>query len=64
VDAVRRRPLDRLLGTILYLVVTLIRRPGRGRSTNNTPIEILKQRYARGGLSRDEYERIRRDLAA
>ena len=37
--------------------------PGTPRAGDD-PIEILKQRYARGELSRDEYERIQRDLAA
>lgn len=27
-----------------------------------TPLEILQARYARGEISRDEYEAIRRDL--
>ncbi|HJQ29478.1 MAG TPA: DUF6019 family protein [Rubrobacter sp.] len=29
-----------------------------------TPREILDERYARGEIGRDEYERVRRDLAA
>jgi len=30
--------------------------------TNQTPEEILKARYARDEISREEYEQIRRDL--
>ncbi len=30
--------------------------------TDQTPAEILKARYARGEISREEYEQIRRDL--
>ncbi len=30
--------------------------------TSQTPLEILKARYARGEISREEYEEIRRDL--
>ena len=30
--------------------------------TNHTPFEILKARYARGEITREEYEQIRRDL--
>ena len=51
--------------TIIYLVVALIRPPGQGtRAPGEEPVEILKRRYARGELSRDEYERMRSDLAA
>ena len=30
--------------------------------TRQTPAEILKARYARGEISREEYEQIRQDL--
>jgi putative membrane protein len=30
----------------------------------DTALEILRQRYARGELTRDEYEQMRRDLEA
>jgi putative membrane protein len=30
--------------------------------TSQTPLEILKARYARGEISREEYEQMHRDL--
>jgi putative membrane protein len=30
--------------------------------TGQTPVEILKARYARGEITREEYEQIHRDL--
>jgi putative membrane protein len=33
--------------------------PGK---TGETPLEILKARYARGEISREEYEKMRQDL--
>ena len=30
--------------------------------TSQTPVEILKARYAAGQISREEYEQVRRDL--
>jgi putative membrane protein len=30
--------------------------------TRQTPLDILKERYVRGEISRDEYEQMRRDL--
>jgi putative membrane protein len=32
--------------------------------SSETPLEILKARYARGEISREEYEQMRRDLEA
>ena len=30
--------------------------------TKQTPVELLKARYARGEITREEYEQMRRDL--
>ena len=41
--------------------------PGRGRSPRNEnelpPLEILDRRYARGEITREEYQNIKQDLA-
>jgi putative membrane protein len=36
----------------------------RPDQTRQTPIELLKARYARGEISREEYEQVRRELEA
>ena len=66
-----------ILALLVYLVVLLKREssnPARGSSTTPpappapaspgmlTPSEVVKMRYARGEISRDEYETIRKDL--
>ena len=51
-------------GGVIYLIVTLVRGSGHERAPQDDPIAILKQRYARGEIGRDEYERMRHDLAA
>jgi putative membrane protein len=35
---------------------------GRSHGATGRPREILDERYARGEISREEYERIRKDL--
>ena len=34
----------------------------RPAQTSQTPLEILKARYARGEISREEYDQMRKDL--
>jgi len=52
-----------LLGGIAALVGWRPQGGGqRQEGTHPTPEEILKQRYARGEISREEYERMRQDL--
>jgi putative membrane protein len=36
--------------------------PNRPAQTSQTPLEILKARYAAGEITREEYEQTRRDL--
>ncbi len=52
-----------LIGLVAY---ALGWRPQFNRSgpaqTSQTPVEILRARYARGEITRDEYEQMRRDL--
>ena len=35
---------------------------GPSREIQQTPLEILKTRYARGEISQEEYHQLRRDL--
>ncbi len=60
-----------MMGVELILVVGIIAyalglrpqfNPARPAQTIQTPVEILKARYANGEISREEYEQQRRDL--
>lgn len=54
-----------VIGLIVALVVVLMRSSNSptGREPGpNQALELLKQRYARGEITRDEYEEIRRDI--
>ena len=49
---------------IVYLV-RWVAEAGRGPArpaSEETPLEILQKRYARGELNRDQYEQMRQDL--
>lgn len=57
-----------LIVLVVVLVWRLLERGGRnsgpGREGGHeTALEILKKRYARGEIDRDEFERMKRDLS-
>ena len=52
-----------IVGAIAYVLGWRPQLNQTGRAQNSeTPLEILKARYARGEISREEYEQMRRDL--
>ena len=53
-----------IVGLIVWGVIALTKH-GSSRSesgTNHSPIDVAKERYARGEISREEFERIKKDL--
>lgn len=55
-----------LIVLVVVLVWRLMERGGRDGSRydggRETPLEILKKRYARGEIDKEEFERVKRDL--
>lgn len=47
---------------IVALAKWLLSAGNPGSSASKQPLDILKQRYARGEITRDQYEQMRRDL--
>ncbi len=62
-----------LIGAGIWLLVTVIRRnsqpqthpptPSASLPAGDTALEILKQRYARGEITKEEYDDMRRAIA-
>ena len=50
-----------LLGVIIWAVVRFTRGTTGGKS--NKALDIAAERYARGDISREEFERIKKDLS-
>ncbi len=53
-----------IIGLIVWGVIALLRRgsPGLSDSEKHSPLDIAKQRYASGEISKEEFERIKKDL--
>jgi len=49
-------------GGVFGLVVWGVNRLTKSGGSSQTPLAIAKARYARGEISREEFEQIRRDL--
>ena len=50
-------------GGVIALVVWVVRQFGGNRASNHSPLDIARERLARGEISKDEFEGIRGDLA-
>jgi putative membrane protein len=54
------------LGLIIWAIVALVRGVGESRGTgssmSDSALEILKRRYARGEINKEEYEEKKKDL--
>jgi len=44
-------------------VVYFVRSKGRCGSSGESALDILKKRYARGEINKDEYEKIKKDIS-
>lgn len=54
-----------VIGGIVWLVVWLARNPNvTTRASGESAIEILKTRYARGEINKEQFDAIRHDLGA
>jgi putative membrane protein len=45
---------------VIYIVVALVKKNGSG--VNETADDILRKRYARGEISKEEFERMKKEI--
>jgi putative membrane protein len=52
-----------IIGLIVWGVIALTRYAGKSTGGRREPLEILKERYAKGEISREEFEQVKKDLS-
>jgi putative membrane protein len=48
---------------VIVLVIYFMLQSQKGRILRETPLESLKRRYAKGEITKEEYDRIKQDLS-
>ena len=51
-----------LVGVVIYYLLQISRSKGSDGSIIETPLDILKKRYAKGEIDKEEFERKKNDL--
>ncbi|MDO9229215.1 MAG: SHOCT domain-containing protein [Syntrophales bacterium] len=51
-----------VIGLLIYYVVEAQKTKGQTPTQNENPLDILRRRYAKGEIAREEYERMKKDL--
>jgi putative membrane protein len=51
-----------VIGLLIYFVVQAQKTKGQTPTQNESPLDILKRRYAKGEIAREEYEKMKKDL--
>jgi putative membrane protein len=51
-----------VIGLLVYFIVQGQKTKGQTPTQNESPMDILKRRYAKGEITREEYERMKKDL--
>jgi len=52
-----------LIGILLYFVIQTAKTKGGVGVSEETPLDILKKRYAKGEITKEEFDRIKRELS-
>ena len=50
------------IGLLIYFFVQTRKTKGRTPTQNESHLDILKRRYAKGEITKEEYERMKKDL--
>ena len=52
-----------VLVALVYCIARFMKGASRDNRTDDTPLDILKGRYAKGEIDKDQFEKMKKDLA-
>jgi len=52
-----------ILVIVVAIAIYFIAQAQKGRTARETPLEILKTRYAKGEITKEDYDRMKQDLS-
>ncbi len=53
-----------VIGLLIYFILQSQKTKGRPPAQGESPLDILKKRYAKGEISKEDFDRMKRDLDA
>ena len=51
-----------VVGVLIYFIVQAQKTKGEMPTQHESPLDILKRRYAKGEIDKEDYERMKKDL--
>lgn len=52
-----------VIGLVVWLIVRLSRRDSGSQEEKRTAIDIARERYAKGDITKEQFDQIRKDLS-
>ena len=52
-----------IIALIVWVVTKLIKNESSGKVEKQSPLDFARERYARGEITREEFEQIKKDLS-
>lgn len=52
-----------IIATIIWVITRLTRREARSGSEKQNPLDIARERYAKGEINKEQFEQLKKDLS-